>query len=555
MAFGSIHLLVGLTVLTVWVTAQDTKPTQFDYDCRRTNVNCEQDQSECNITAGSCNCEAAVGYEGHDCGLETSKKTTCAENQCENNGVCLQDNACYCNSNTYGDKCENPRVMMLCTETEMFINVFPHGEFAGKIFLRKTDGTGKDTPECQLTAVNNELLIPDLTGLDFVKTVQGETPVLQGFFISQNHEGGACQSATQTDMEDRTDYLQQVIIEYNTMLVSSVDQIITFNCSVSKTAGDTPFASSNAMDVSLAGDDYQPVNVTDTIEPVLFEIVNPVTTSVITNNINLGDPLDLKFTLQTKSESESSNGSFTDFKVTSCRASNGQPPADENDTPGTEFLFEDCPKTGMEMLYRGLVRQETAEDGTKTTTVPLKAFRFVGTYDSVAFTCSIKLCTADNSAECVKNKCLGDPDTDGGDGEDTPVPPVTTDAPAESTAAPVETPGVRRRKRSIDEQQEEQKNLTRSIQVNSRGGSAQAGTGNDAESPKAEEEIDCMQRSEVVIIIVIFVVILCLLVVVVVVMVVSLLRSRQKVVSASDMSTVDTQSRYSLPRLSLATTM
>lgn len=67
-------------------------------------------------------------------------------------------------------------------------------------------------------------------------------------------------------------------------------------------------------------------------------------------------------------------------------------------------------------------------------------------------------------------------------------------------------------------------------------------------------EKDCMQQSEMMIIIVIFTVILVLMLVVVVALVVRLLRSRTKVMDSSEMSS-DTHSRYTLPRLSIATTI
>lgn len=67
-------------------------------------------------------------------------------------------------------------------------------------------------------------------------------------------------------------------------------------------------------------------------------------------------------------------------------------------------------------------------------------------------------------------------------------------------------------------------------------------------------EKDCIQHSEVIIIIVIFTVILVLMLVVVVALVIRLLRSRTKVMDSSEMSS-ETQSRYTLPRLSIATTM
>ena len=49
---------------------------------------------------------------------------------------------------------------------------------------------------------------------------------------------------------DSTDYVQNVVVEYNQLIINSLDQVIAFNCSVSKTVG-PDFTSASAMSVTI----------------------------------------------------------------------------------------------------------------------------------------------------------------------------------------------------------------------------------------------------------------------------------------------------------------
>lgn len=49
---------------------------------------------------------------------------------------------------------------------------------------------------------------------------------------------------------DSTDYVQNVVVEYNQMIINSLDQVIAFNCSVSTITG-PDFTSANAMSVKI----------------------------------------------------------------------------------------------------------------------------------------------------------------------------------------------------------------------------------------------------------------------------------------------------------------
>ncbi|KAL8601336.1 hypothetical protein ACOMHN_054629 [Nucella lapillus] len=574
-------LLLLLSILTVWTAAQSPKPAAYPWDCRRTNVNC-QNAGTCNITSGGCSC--SVGFEGHDCGLQTNRKqgdACSAADQCKNNGVCLTGPACYCGSDTYGAKCQNPRVEMWCSETEMFINIYPHadGIFSGKIYLKKDSGDSASDTKCLFSAVNTATNTPDLAKYTYVKTVENISPTgMAGFYISQKHvpvvnSTKACQAAKMVNATERTDYLRTVVIVYNSAMTTSVDSKVIVNCSLIKTAENKQYASVNALSVPLDSDDLSPVNVTDTIVPVTFDIQNPTDNTVITNNVNLGDALNLVFTMNIVENS--AGAALKEFKVTGCTATNGQTAlADRSNS--IEFLQNDCPKQGSEMLWRGQVTQ--TKTATKVHTVlPLSAFRFVGNFDAVAFTCSLKLCTAESltndSTACTKNVCPDQPSspvtptppanatTPDASGNTTTTPvsgnttttPVSGDTPASGTATTAPTDGGtrRRRRRSADSQDPK---VTKSINVNS---AATGATGSKTKPVTKEEETveDCMQRSEVVIIIAIFTVILFLLLLALVIIVVNFLRSRQKVVNTPAPSCADSQCHYSLPRLSLATTM
>ena len=64
-----------------------------------------------------------------------------------------------------------------------------------------------------------------------------------------------------------------------------------------------------------------------------------------------------------------------------------------------------CPAPGSDLLYRGNVVQ-SSDGTTERTEIPFRAFKFVGTFDQVSFTCIIKLCTlaeaAANDTVCRK---------------------------------------------------------------------------------------------------------------------------------------------------------
>ncbi|XP_070174759.1 EGF-like domain-containing protein 2 [Littorina saxatilis] len=565
------RVLLLLPAIMVLVTGQGG-PTAYPYDCRRTSVTCANNAT-CNFDDGVCACPD--GFEGDDCKLDKSReKTTCPDETCENNAICYDNNgtdACYCDSNTYGTKCENPRVTVWCTGSEMFINVYPHGDanFTGNLFISTLNNDGRNRSECILKNVADDSP-PDLAAnYAYVKTVQDETPALKGYYIGIPHAAAdgveACRDAEMENGNDSTKYTQRVVVEYNNKIISGVDQVISFTCDVLKTAGN--LESNNTMSVKILGsDDYDKLNATDTIEPVTFTIETPEGTTV-TNTVGLGDPLNLVFELQSND-----GAAYDSFKVTQCTATNS---ATGDNSADIEFLTNDCPAPGSELLYRGNIAQ-TSNEEVKKTTIPLSAFRFVGSIDQVAFTCTLKLCTVLDSAECTKTKCSGEPevdntanntdtgsanDTDTGslngtdtgtlNGTDTGTTNATADGTNDTTNGTdtvTSPPGVRRKRAANNDDKEQE--VTRSISVSS----GYPKNEEEEEDPPSVQDQDCMQHTQVVTVIIIFSVVLLLMLLLIIALVVCLLRSRSKVVDAPDM-TSNTMSRYSLPRLSVATSI
>ncbi|XP_076437262.1 EGF-like domain-containing protein 2 isoform X2 [Babylonia areolata] len=580
-------LCLVLPFLAVVVQAQ-VGPTPYTYDCRRSQAGCKN-EGTCDTADGKCLCP--VGFQEDDCRQITSDVTTCSDDACQNNANCTRDGKCVCNSNTYGPTCANARVAVWCSQTEMFVNIYPHGDsdFSGIIFLstRSPGQNGRSLQRCHFKNVSSV----DVSAHAYVTDANGSPPQLSGFFkvlpFSQSAgdtSGDFCVAAETHDREHRTDHVQRVVVEYNGEIISSLDQVFLFNCSVSKTANLTTLSSASAMSVTILDDDYQVVNVTEKLDPVTFVIQDANTKRRVTNNVNLGDPLDLVFTLRISRSDLDGNDTSSEvvagFKVTSCTASNSL-------SASIHFLVDDCPGQGSELLYRGHVTQKDDAQG-KTTVIPLNAFRFVGEQDVVSFTCTIHLCSLGqlkaNPDACKKRACPGDnsqvdedsngnstdtgtgtdPDNGADSGNTTSAPAGNvTSAPAGETVTGNSTDTATgngtdssaepstsvRRKREAANEREQEREVTQSISVTS-----------GLENPRKDEtfqtetkDLGC-EQSQMVLLIIVFAVVVASLLIVIIVLVICMLRKRMKVVEAPDMTSTGTgsQGHYSLPRVSFA---
>lgn len=418
----------------------------------------------------------------------------------------------------------------------MFISVNPEvPDFNGALFVSAEDITGaKDNPKCSMLAPENKF--PNSAAVpDWVRVANGGVvPTgLQGFFLEIDHNtpanGGTsqCGSAVVTQGENGSkSYTRRVAIEYNSNLLTSLDQMLNVVCTLQNTSD---LKTNSSFTAVIANNNYQQVNISDTIEPVSFEILDAAN-KPITSEIHLGDQVNLKFKVIFPT--------YTALKVKECNATNGQ----VGGTAQINFLKNDCPVLEWGALFRGDVLVNGTE---KSSTVPLSAFRFNGNISTVMFVCSLQLCTEANADACNRSACGAAPSN---------TPTITTQAPPDttrpdtetSTAAPTPGPDAQvRRKRASGLQ--EQAQLSKSVQV-----LAGDETSSVQGTPSTVSDKDCMDHNEVVIIIVTFSVALALMLILIAVLVIQRLRSRVKVVNDSDVASVDSQSHYSLPRLSAA---
>ncbi|KAK7485060.1 hypothetical protein BaRGS_00023699 [Batillaria attramentaria] len=425
-----------------------TVTAQLGYDCRRKGMSCKGVAATCPMMGTLCTCPD--GSEGYDCGLTTANidpqcsSGTGTAPQCENEATCLNGDSCYCNQETYGSKCQNYRVAVWCSETEMFINVNPDGAFEGKVFVSadlETDDSPRDVADCQLTQIATG--VPASLPPYVLDANQAQPTELAGYFIQILHTPGGvspvCGDAVPVQVTNesdttqviRTDYIRQVAIEYNPNVMSSLDQMLN------------------------------QVNISDTIEPIRFEILDAFGRA-ITNSVKLGDDINLKFTLVSQE--------YAKIKIKDCKATSGAEGASE-----ITFFTDNCPATDWAELFRGYMVEDEA---TKSATLKLSAFRFIGDSDTVTFICSCKLCTDANLAECERNAACAEPsnttsgdgtsDQSGGDQGSTAAPGAPTTAPGAPTAAPgapttapnAPPAGVRRKRAALKDETELRKGIT-----------------------------------------------------------------------------------------------
>ncbi|XP_025083405.1 EGF-like domain-containing protein 2 isoform X2 [Pomacea canaliculata] len=524
-------LLVLLAQTVLGQTPIQSPESVMEFDCRRPGVSCGNSSNEnlC-LPNGTCDC-SSTGRSGYDCTLDESKVLSICTT-CYNGATCLTDGSCYCSAGYYGKQCENKRAELWCDGQEMTINIFPIGSAGYHIFVTTQGKDNSNNSACNLTEITDPA---NYSSISYVKnTIVNAVPQLQGFIIRLNHTdstGTLCGSANKTEDVNvsRTDYIRKVVLEYNAAIISSLDHLITLNCSMQNYTNFT--TSSDSAAVSIAEDDYTPVDVVTTFQPVIFEVMDaenkPLSTSV-----TLGQDIKLVFTL-------ADNSNYTSFKVASCFAANGN----TNSSLKFSLIDNDCPTTQSKLVSLGEAQRSTvpgASGNLKKVIIPLKAFKFKGIIDQVIFSCTCTMCRNGDDTACNERTCGAAPAT--------PAPSTTTTTTQQTTEANTTEPSAGRRKRAASQQ--DQQEVSSTIRVTSSSTSTSGSSSSSGQDSQTVAEEECMDRTQVITIIVVFSVIVLLLLVVVVALVVSIYRSRLRI--ASKVGILESTSLYSLPRLTVA---
>ncbi|CAH1785432.1 unnamed protein product [Owenia fusiformis] len=387
------------------------------FDCRRRNSDCENG-AVCDLTTGECpaDCGGAT-IDGFSCNVDSAVKTieadftNCPDAYLPGSQFCLDDVASsgtytvLCKNGFYGTNCEIPRIYAVCDDpAAITIVANPYTEtsatFDGKVYAldHETDGVC-DIVAGGITAAQGLTLSGAITASDFLGLASDPLNVDQ---TGAMHPCFDAVTGRQTDTPNTGDttYELKVIVQYNSLYHSSLDEIHTLQC-VHKGAASyfTNFGSTldSNTDQSQGGSNAQPFSpVTFTIEDQSAALGTPLAAPV-----TVSTPLRLHIKLAT-------NAKYTSFLVESCVAQDepflAVPTGNEK---SINLMTTGCADGDNTAIFEADPLDLTGGDFT----MKFIAFKFVDKAQ-LYFQCDIKLCDASTAANCAATGCtagLGGP--------------------------------------------------------------------------------------------------------------------------------------------------
>ncbi|XP_046570069.1 uncharacterized protein LOC124278399 [Haliotis rubra] len=202
--------------ITVAVTISDSDAPD-SFHCGRgksqpclNNGTCNNDG--CLPYTGFCNCTS--GFEGVNCGIETSTKTTKCSPACVN-GTCV-DGTCICDPGFAGDICDKPAYFHQCNPANFSVCITPLSvnTFGGDIYVHNF----KKVSACSL------ILAPPVADpsdgiVDWCKGYAAVIPY-----------NGTCGELGPSFSGNVTSYVLQLFVQYTRDVRQCTDEKVTFTC-------------------------------------------------------------------------------------------------------------------------------------------------------------------------------------------------------------------------------------------------------------------------------------------------------------------------------------
>ncbi|KAH9514311.1 hypothetical protein Btru_028685 [Bulinus truncatus] len=270
-----MHRLQWLNIIAVVVVLIHVLSGAIDFDCRRSIPECIDTGAKCNQTSGKCSCTDNFNYKCQNYVNRTGYATVCTP-PCVHGTCDGTKKKCFCEEEYYGSSCEINRVVVFCTDAEMYIGINPIvSNFSGIIYELEDDG-------CRLVNLDSTLVSR--------YHLSNETSGYNRLIPHANNRD--CKNLT-VNTNVATTYNRTFYIQYSPDFKSSADHIIKTEC---KVYGDTDTVQSSYT-VQWSERNIQNETITKDRKPQLGLYVLDEQDQSITTVI-LGARIKLKFVLQ-----------------------------------------------------------------------------------------------------------------------------------------------------------------------------------------------------------------------------------------------------------------
>ncbi|XP_041362570.1 EGF-like domain-containing protein 2 isoform X2 [Gigantopelta aegis] len=359
---------------------QSCPATSGSYNCKRTGQDCANGGT-CQDD-GTCDCDSS--FIGPDCRVaaavtQNANPPCTSSDTCgpPNNGVCGKssnnDVMCVCNAgwdaqSQTDPKCTSGRYKVVCSHDRMIININPYGTFTGQIYVW-------NKPDCTITD-NYDTLSPS------------QTQFVGGKVREILHNDVTCGSVTPVSENGVTKYTRDVLVLYNQDYVSSLDEVLTVECTVDENNNVFSYGiDTNALDKShltnsKAANELQPVSIEVMVDGI------PLTAG---NSVNVGQTL--SFTLSVGS-------GLSTLLLYGVRIDNAM---------DSDNQFLDLLENGCKSVTRGSdiwVSLPQDVDGPNKVKFEVKVFVFTKS-STLKVTFTTRVCASVSDALCTRIPCSG----------------------------------------------------------------------------------------------------------------------------------------------------
>ncbi|CAL1529128.1 unnamed protein product [Lymnaea stagnalis] len=379
-----IFLFWLMTIIFCTQKEAEASDPILKYDCRKPGEICVSSQN-CNLTTGSCGCQQNTNNTHYDYSCQSYSINALANclafDNCSGHGFCNATNNCVCDEGYYGGKCSMPRVQVACNLTHMFINVNPYG--SGGMFVYVS---GHQEAPCVL----QDKVPADLRNFGLAGDVKGWNLVI-------SHNGSTCGGAIVKHSRNQPGtkiYKRTFQMQYLQEIKTLEDKVIEAECKISGNEEVISFGNYTVNDISKDNG----LNVSFAITANVTLAVQHNGTDVSSSSINLGDELDLIFTMS------SVNNVYNDFMIKECTANDV-----DNSSTSVRLIYNLCPNLTLSSLFmippppQGLKSNHTknSSPSNPAVTLKLKAFMFTehGQSARISFTCTVTFC----NEECTQH--------------------------------------------------------------------------------------------------------------------------------------------------------
>ncbi|XP_071093027.1 EGF-like domain-containing protein 2 [Haliotis cracherodii] len=363
--------------MVVWVLLLALGLVEATFDCRRMSQACVN--GVCTLGQPLCDCQSS-GFEGYDCALDSSSKTTCSICT-EGQGTCYTEGAvdkCYCGREYYGETCDRKRFDVYCTESLMVIGINPYGTFAGIAYIEGMRGT----PVCE------SVVVP----VNASDTDQLPDTWDEGRYIEVLHNSSECGSAVLVDHGNGTrEFIRTAVVRYDTEMILHVDDLVTARCVMEDNV-----TVAGAITLGTTHDGLNPVPIWNPLGVARLYILS--NGMPITNSLANGKPVligeELRFVIGLE-------GVYTHMRIEYGEATDNRTGTNKT----LVFIRNGC-MTPEAMPVTKAALKPNSVNITDHSELVLYAFRFEGS-DEVLFSFDIKVCVLADADRCAPATCTG----------------------------------------------------------------------------------------------------------------------------------------------------